>query len=76
MGSTTSYILIVEALPFTLTDRRYDSGLCPVAERLQDHEILFFEPCAYALDDDILALLVAALNKVHRNAESLARHPS
>lgn len=59
--------------PFNLTERRYGRGLCPVAERLQENEILFFEPCAYALDDELLARLIEALIKVHRNAERLAQ---
>ncbi len=51
--------------PFTLTDRTYQDGLCPVTERLHAEEAMLFEPCAYAVDDDLLERLVAAVRKVH-----------
>ena len=50
--------------PFTLTDRTYPDGLCPVAERLHRNEIVLFEPCAWAIDDATLDRLVVALRKV------------
>ena len=40
-----------DGFPFNLSDIRYDDGLCPVTERLHEHELIGFEPCAYDLDE-------------------------
>jgi perosamine synthetase len=60
-----------DGYPFTLSNRRYDDGLCPVAERLHREELVLFEPCAYALDDASLELLGAAIRRVHANLPAL-----
>ena len=57
--------------PFNLTDRVYSDGLCPVAERLHAEDLILFEPCAWAVDDEALELLGAALRKVHANIPAL-----
>lgn len=57
--------------PFTLTDRQYTKGMCPVAERMHEREVLCFETCAYRIDDGLLADLVAAFRKVHANRHLL-----
>ena len=54
-----------DGFPFTLTERRYDKGLCPTAERLHEKEIIVFEPCAYGVDDALVERLVEAFRKVH-----------
>jgi perosamine synthetase len=51
--------------PFTLSERRYERGLCPVTERLYERELVCFETCAYDVDEQHLALLVEAVRKVH-----------
>ncbi len=51
--------------PFTLTNRRYEGDLCPVAERLYRAELLCFETCMYDLSDADLDQFVAAVRKVH-----------
>jgi perosamine synthetase len=51
--------------PFNLSNVSYQDGICPVAELLEDSDLLGFEPCAYALDDSDLDLLVSAIRKVH-----------
>ena len=51
--------------PFTLTDRQYTAGMCPVAEHMYGHEIMLFEPCAYRVDDALTDRLVGAVRKVH-----------
>ena len=61
-----------DGFPFTLTDRRYDKGLCPSAERLYDEEIIVFEPCAYGVDDNLTDRLVEAFRKVHAARAELA----
>ena len=57
--------------PFTLTKRQYHPGLCPVAERMHERELIGFEPCAHRVDDATADLLVEALRKVHAARESL-----
>jgi perosamine synthetase len=51
--------------PFNLTSRSYAKGLCPVAERMYERELLCFETCAYDLDETRLGALATALRKVH-----------
>jgi len=57
--------------PFTLTDRKYTKGMCPVTERMHERELLCFETCAYDVDDNMLERLVAAVRKVHANRKQL-----
>lgn len=54
-----------DGFPFTLSNRTYPEGLCPVAERLHDHEIILMEPCAWVYDDRTVAAIVEAFRKVH-----------
>lgn len=58
--------------PFSLTERRYEKGLCPVTERLHEHELMSFETCAYDIDDALLSRLIDAIRKVHRLRHSIA----
>lgn len=64
--------------PFTLTDRQYHEGLCPVAETMYRKELMLFEPCAYRVDEALADRLVLAIRKVHARrheiAEALAAH--
>lgn len=57
--------------PFTLSDRQYSKGLCPVAEQMHEHELLCFETCAFRIDDRGLADLISAFRKVHANRHLL-----
>jgi dTDP-4-amino-4,6-dideoxygalactose transaminase len=57
--------------PFTLSDRQYFKGMCPVAERMHESELLCFETCAFRVDDQLLADLIAAFRKVHANRHLL-----
>lgn len=57
--------------PFTLTERSYHKGLCPVAERMYESELLCFETCAFRIDDRLLADLITAFHKVHANRHLL-----
>ena len=56
-----------DGYPFTLTDRQYDPGMCPVTERLHENEAVLFEPCAFDVDDALAQQLVEAVRKVHDN---------
>jgi dTDP-4-amino-4,6-dideoxygalactose transaminase len=57
--------------PFTLTDRTYAKGLCPVAERLYEKEILEFCICSFALSDTEQAGVAHAFEKVFGNLPAL-----
>ena len=61
-----------DGFPFTLTERRYDKGLCPVVERLHEREAILFEPCAWQVSDTDGERLAAAVRKVHDRAGELA----
>lgn len=53
-----------DGFPFTLTDRTYDRGLCPVAERLYDEELLLIETCTLDIGADDADLYCEAIRKV------------
>ena len=58
--------------PFTLTDRRYPRGLCPVAERLHKREFLRYETCAWRLGESQIDALIEAFRKVHAGRSHIA----
>lgn len=62
-----------DGFPFTLSNREYPDGLCPVAERLHEKEILSFECCAWDIDDKTLSKLVDAFTKVYENRNDLRK---
>lgn len=58
--------------PFTLTERRYDKGLCPVAERMDEHELIEFCSCSYQLKEAELSRVIEAFYKVYSQLDVLA----
>ncbi|WP_343564212.1 DegT/DnrJ/EryC1/StrS family aminotransferase [Kiloniella sp. b19] len=60
-----------DGFPFTLTDRQYTKGLCPVAERLYENEIIQFQPPNYSVSDEQIDDLIAAVLKVYDNLDQL-----
>lgn len=58
--------------PFTLTERRYEKGLCPVAERMDEQEMIGFCTCSYELKEAELDLVVDAFRKVYGQLDVLA----
>ncbi|MFQ5763790.1 MAG: DegT/DnrJ/EryC1/StrS family aminotransferase [Rhodospirillales bacterium] len=60
-----------DGFPFTLGEREYGVGLCPVAERLYEKEAILFEPCAFDVGAAMAARLVEAVRKVHDNRDRL-----
>ena len=50
--------------PFTLSDRRYEKGLCPVTERMHEREILVFPMCSFDLTSEDVTLVAEAVKKV------------
>ncbi|MGE0254653.1 MAG: DegT/DnrJ/EryC1/StrS family aminotransferase [Alphaproteobacteria bacterium] len=61
-----------DGFPFTLSNRHYADGLCPVAERLWREAFVLFEPCAWSVDDATETRLAEALRKVAAYAPALA----
>ena len=57
--------------PFTLTNRTYERGLCPVSERMYETELVCFETCAYSIDDDAMSQLLTAFRKVYHMRHKL-----
>lgn len=57
--------------PFDKSNVDYSKGICPVAERMHYHEVVGFEPCAFALTEQHLDQLIEAFRKVHANRHSL-----
>jgi len=51
--------------PFTLTSRKYEKNMCPIAERLYFEELLCFEPCAYHVDSHMQKALIKTFRSVH-----------
>lgn len=60
-----------DGFPFTLTERRYERGLCPVAERLYDTELLLIESCTLDLSLDDVARYLTAIRKVVEHKDEL-----
>ncbi|MDD5299052.1 MAG: DegT/DnrJ/EryC1/StrS family aminotransferase [Gallionella sp.] len=58
--------------PFTLSERRYDKGLCPVVERMDEHELVEFCTCSHALPEEELACVIEAFQKVYSQLDVLA----
>lgn len=63
-----------DGFPFTLSDRRYEWGQCPVAERLFEKEFIGIECCAWRIDENVPDLLVDAIRKVHAARSDLAAY--
>jgi perosamine synthetase len=60
-----------EGFPFTLRDRHYPMGLCPVVERMHTKELLQYQPVSWSVDSEQLEMMIDAFRKVHARASSL-----
>lgn len=60
-----------EGFPFTLTDRTYPKGLCPVAERLYERELFYYLVCSYEADTQQVGQIIDAFHKVYENRAQL-----
>lgn len=58
--------------PIARAETSYSRGTCPVAERLEEKEVLLFQPPIYDIDEHHAKGLVEALRKVHDNIDRLA----
>jgi len=62
-----------DGFPFTLTDRSYGPGLCPVVEEIEDRRMILFPPCPYDLSPEVMDALVRAIGKVHAAIPALQK---
>lgn len=60
-----------DGFPFTLTNRSYGKGLCPVAERMHEKEFLELHICSWAFDDAEIQSVIGAFAKVYDNRHAL-----
>jgi len=58
--------------PFNLSDRTYPEGLCPVAEAMHETNVIQFQPVSWDADDEQVEMIIEAIRKVHRQADSLS----
>ena len=61
------------SFPFTLRDRHYPPGLCPVAEAMHSRELLQFQPVSWLVEDDQVDMLIDAIRKVHAQVAALTQ---
>lgn len=61
-----------QGYPFSLAERTYEKGLCPVCERMHFQELFLFEVCMYDLSDELVERMGEAFRKVWRNRDALA----
>lgn len=57
--------------PFTLTNRSYAKGLCPVAERMHEREFLELLVCSYAFEPHEMRDVLDAFAKVYEHRHEL-----
>ncbi|MDI1344758.1 MAG: DegT/DnrJ/EryC1/StrS family aminotransferase [Pseudolabrys sp.] len=60
-----------EGFPFTLTNRSYRKGLCPVAERMHEKEILELHVCSWAFEPTEMQSVIDAFEKVYAHRYAL-----
>lgn len=60
-----------DGFPFNLTNRSYHKGLCPVAERLYEREILEIYTCSWEFSDAEIGMVTDAFLKVYENRDEL-----
>jgi perosamine synthetase len=63
-----------DGFPFNLSDRRYEPGQCPTAERLFEKEFIGIECCAWKIDDELPAMFIDAFRKVCEARSDLAAY--
>lgn len=61
-----------EGFPFTLTDRTYPPGLCPVVEDMHINRVIQFQPVSWDADDAQIDMVIDAFHKVHRAVATLS----
>jgi len=57
--------------PFTLTNRSYQKGLCPVTERMHEQELFSYLVCSYEASDAQVDQIISAFHKVYEHRDQL-----
>jgi perosamine synthetase len=57
--------------PFSLTDHQYEDGMCPVAERMYEKELIEVHICSHLFDDVEQQALLNGFEKVFTNLNEL-----
>ena len=57
--------------PFVLSDKKYEKGLCPVAEKMHDEQLIEFCSCSYQLSENDLSKVILGFQKVFSLLDSL-----
>jgi len=57
--------------PFNLTKRSYYKGMCPVAEMMDESELIEFPICSFQMNNQELELVIQAFRKVYRQLDQL-----
>ena len=60
--------------PFTLTERLYEQGMCPIAEDLFEKSLLEFCVCSYAMTESEQSGVIDAFRKVFTNLPALVKY--
>jgi dTDP-4-amino-4,6-dideoxygalactose transaminase len=60
-----------DGFPFTLSNRSYGKGLCPVAERMHEREFLELHICSWAFEPDEVRRVADAFHKVYEHRREL-----
>ena len=62
-----------KSFPWSLRENKedfdYSKGICPIAEKLHDEELLILELCQYEYTDEDVALTIGAFKKVFLHAQ-------
>jgi hypothetical protein len=64
-----------DGFPFSLRPRDYQAGLCPVTERMHNHELMLFEICAYDTAGDFVDAAISGVRKVYAARDELSLEP-
>lgn len=62
-----------KGFPFNQSDRVYEKGLCPVAERMHEIELIGFDVCGFNVSEPETELLIEAVRKVHKHRDELKK---
>lgn len=54
-----------DGYPFSLTDRTYERGLCPTAERMEDQELILYLSCHHHPKPEQLERMIKGFHKVY-----------
>jgi perosamine synthetase len=63
-----------DGFPFTLTNRTYEPGMCPVVERVEGRELLEFAICSNEYEDREVEAVIGAIRKVSKHGAELAAY--